>query len=211
MKKNMIKAVVFDMGGVIVDLDTDLCLRNFKELAGFDAIEDYLDRFHQKGFIGELEKGSITEDDYYARCLSMSRPGTSKETIRDCFCSLLVKLNPDTVALIKELKGQYDLYILSNNNSITRAKFSRMMEEAGIPGPETFKKEFYSYEMHLLKPGREIYDAVIEGIGARPEEILFIDDSITNVEGAQAAGIKTVWLSPGKDIREEVFKAINDR
>lgn len=206
----MIKAVVFDMGGVVVDLDTDLCLRNFRTLAGFDAIDEYLDRFHQKGFIGELEKGSITEDEYYERCISLSRPGTTRETIKECFCSLLVKLNPEAVALIKELKGRFDLFILSNNNSITRSKFSRLMEEAGIPGPETFRREFYSYEMKMLKPSREIYDAVVEGIGMRPDEILFIDDSITNVEGAQAAGIRTVWLSPEKSIREEVLKAIND-
>lgn len=207
----MIKAVVFDMGGVLVNLDTELCIRNFKEKAGFDSIEMYLDRFHQKGFIGDLEEGAITPEEFCDKCISLSRPGTSAEVIKDCFCSLLVGLNQDAVKLVKELRDRYDLFVLSNNNAITRAKFGRLMEENGISGQGTFKKEFYSYEMHLLKPGREIFERVISEIGVRPDEILFIDDAGPNIEGAKACSIRTLWLAPGTDIRVETLKIINNQ
>ncbi|MDO5442136.1 MAG: HAD family phosphatase [Bacteroidia bacterium] len=207
----MIKAIVFDMGGVMVNLDTNLCIKNFKEKAGFNAIDIYLDRFHQKGFISDLEEGIITPDEFCDKCISLSRPGTTADIIKECFCSLLVDLNQDAVKLIKGLRGRYDLFVLSNNNAITRAKFSRLMDENGISGQETFKKEFYSYEMHLLKPGREIYEQVINETGFLADEILFIDDSGTNVEGAQACGIRTLWLAPGMNIHDETMKILNNQ
>ena len=205
----MIKAVVFDMGGVLVRLDMDTCLSNFKELAGFADIEDYLDRFHQKGFISDLEEGKTTPEDFYRECLKHSRPGTGMETVQYCFCSLLDGLEEDSLELIRSLRGRYPLYVLSNNNPISRAYFCGMMGERGLNPEEVFEKEFYSYEMHLLKPAREVYEHVVESIGTRPEEILFIDDARDNIEAAQAVGITTLWLQPGMDIVEEVEKMLN--
>ena len=207
--KDMIKAVVFDMGGVIVRLDMDTCISNFKELAGFSDIEDYLDRFHQKGFISDLEEGKTQPEDFYRECLKHSRPGTGMETVQFCFCSLLDGLEEDSLELIRSLRGRYPLYVLSNNNPISRAYFCGMMGERGLNPEEVFEKEFYSYEMHLLKPAREVYEHVVESIGKRPEEILFIDDARDNIEAAQAVGITTLWLQPGMEIVEEVEKMLN--
>lgn len=198
MKDIMIKAIVFDMGGVVVNLDMDLCIANFKEKAGFETIEEFLDPWHQKGFISDLEEGLIEPEDYDRECLLRSRPGTSARTVRKCFCSLLTGLNPRAVELIKSLRGRYPLYVLSNNNPITRAWFSELMRREGIA--DAFTKEFYSYEMKMLKPSREIYDRMIREIGAKPEEILFIDDSQVNVDGARAAGWNAAFYKQGTDL-----------
>ena len=207
----MIKAIVFDMGGVIVRLDMDRCIRNFKELAGFEDIEEYLDRFHQKGFISDLEEGKTQPEDFYRECLEHSRPGTSVETAQYCFCSLLDGLEEDSLNLIRSLRGRYDLYVLSNNNPISRGYFREMMKKEGLDTEEVFTKEFYSYELKMLKPSREIYECVIEGVGRKPEEILFIDDARDNIEAASALGITTLWLRPGMDIAVEVEKVLNNK
>ena len=207
----MIKAIVFDMGGVIVRLDMDRCIRNFKELAGFEDIEEYLDRFHQKGFISDLEEGKTQPEDFYRECLEHSRPGTSVETAQYCFCSLLDGLEEDSLNLIRSLRGRYDLYVLSNNNPISRAYFREMMKKEGLDTEEVFTKEFYSYELKMLKPSREIYECVIEGVGRKPEEILFIDDARDNIEAASALGITTLWLRPEMDIAVEVEKVLNNK
>ena len=207
----MIKAIVFDMGGVIVRLDMDRCIRNFKELAGFEDIEEYLDRFHQKGFISDLEEGKTQPEDFYRECLEHSRPGTSVETAQYCFCSLLDGLEEDSLELIRSLRGRYDLYVLSNNNPISRAYFREMMKKEGLDTEEVFTNEFYSYELKMLKPSREIYECVIEGVGRKPEEILFIDDARDNIEAASALGITTLWLRPGMDIAVEVEKVLNNK
>ena len=206
----MIKAVVFDMGGIIVRLDMGRCIANFKELAGFEDIEDYLDKFHQKGFISDLEEGKTQPEDFYRECLKHSRPGTTVETAHYCFCSLLDGLEKDTLDLIRSLRGRYDLYVLSNNNPISRGYFRDMMKLEGMDTDEVFKKEFYSYELKLLKPSREIYERVIEGVGRKPEEILFIDDARDNIEAAAALGIRTLWLKPGMDIAAETGKILTD-
>ena len=205
----MVKAVVFDMGGVIVRLDMDRCISNFKELAGFTDIEKYLDRFHQKGFISDLEEGLTTADEFYQECLRHSRPGTTVETARYCFCSLLDGLEDETLGVIRSLRGRFPLYVLSNNNPVSREYFREMMTERGLDPAEVFAKEFYSYEMHLLKPAREVYEHVVESIGVKPEEILFIDDARDNVEAAQAVGITTLWVRPGMDLAKEVEKMLN--
>lgn len=206
--RSMIKAVIFDMGGVVVNLDGGICISNFKSLAGFDTITDYLDLFHQKGFISDLEEGLITVDEFYAECFKHCRPGTTPDIIDTCFRSLLTGLKPATVALLKELKPDYDLFILSNNNPIARAKFEELLEEEGIVGAEFFKKEFYSYEMRLLKPSKEIFERAVREIGVKPGEALFIDDSKSNAEGARAAGLTTIWLTPGMDIRAAVMEVL---
>ena len=202
----MIKAVVFDMGGIIVRLDMDTCIANFKQLAGFTDIEDYLDRFHQKGFISDLEEGKTEPEDFYRECLKHCRPGTTMETVRYCFCSLLDGLEEDSLELIRSLRGRYPLYVLSNNNPISRAYFCEMLKKNGLDPAETFEKEFYSYELKMLKPSREIYEKVISEVGTKPEEILFIDDAKDNIEAAGALGITTLWLRPGMKIAEEVEK-----
>ena len=207
-RQGMIKAVVFDMGGVIVRLDMDTCISNFKELAGFEDIEEYLDRFHQKGFISDLEEGKIKPEDFDRECLKHSRPGTTAETVRFCFCSLLDGVEEDSVELIRSLMGRYDLYVLSNNNPISRAYFCDMLKARGLDPDEVFKEQFYSYEMRMLKPAREMFECVIRKIGVKPEEILFIDDAADNVEAAAAAGITTLWLRPGMDIAAEVEKKL---
>ena len=204
----MIKAVVFDMGGVIVRLNMDRCIGSFKELAGFEDIEDYLDKFHQKGFISDLEEGKTQPEDFYRECLKHSRPGTTLETVHYCFCSMLDGLEAETLELIRSLRGRYNLYVLSNNNPISRGYFRDMMKQEGLDTDKVFTKEFYSYELHLLKPSREIYERVIEGVDARPEEILFIDDAHDNIEAARALGIRTLWLRPGMDIKKEVGRML---
>ena len=196
------------MGGVIVRLDMDRCIRNFKELAGFEDIEEYLDKFHQKGFISDLEEGKTRPEDFYRECLEHSRPGTTVETAQYCFCSLLDGLEEDSLDLIRSLRGRYDLYVLSNNNPVSRGYFREMMKKEGLDTEEVFTKEFYSYELKMLKPSREIYERVIEGVGRKPEEILFIDDARDNIEAASALGITTLWLRPGMDIAAETEKML---
>ncbi len=206
----MIKAVVFDMGGIFVRLDMDTCIANFKELAGFKDIEDYLDRFHQKGFISDLEEGISTPDDFYRECLKHCRPGTTRETAHYCFCSLLDGLEEDALALLRSLKGRYPLYVLSNNNPISREYFRDMMKANGLDPAEVFKKEFYSYEMKMLKPAPEVFAHVIREVGVDPAEILFIDDARDNAEAAQAAGITTLWFRPGMQIAQEVERILKE-
>ena len=194
----MIKAVVFDMGGVLLSLDIQRCINAFKEI-GFEDIENYL-IYHQQGFIGDLEEGRINEDQFFEECLKHCAPGTTREDVFHCFICLLDGLNMPVVEILKQLRGKYDLYLLTNNNPLSRRAFDNLMLENGLRSEDIFTRQFYSYELKLQKPGREIFEKVIQGIGLPPEEILFVDDAPANCESAAALGIRTVLYRPEADI-----------
>lgn len=170
-------------------------------------IAGYLDTYHQKGFIGDLEGGVISEEEFYEECLRHCAPGTSKQVAYECFISLLVGLNKPLMEMLKRLRKDYRLYLLTNNNPLSRRAFDEMvLKEEGIRSDDIFTHQFYSYEMKLQKPCREIFEKTVEGIGCRPEEILFVDDSPANCAAAEEVGIKTLLYTPGADVSAALNK-----
>ena len=188
----MIKAIFFDMGGVLLPLHLDKCIAAYREFAGFTDIDKYLDPCHQHGLYLELESGAIDLDTFFSRCLEHCRPGTTKETIIRCHSAFFGTPDPDDVRLVKELGSRYDVCMLSNNNALSMLDHIPNFERAGLPLYSSFKHLFLSHEMHLLKPAPEIYLRAIKESGHNADEILFIDDSPKNVEGGLNVGIKAV-------------------
>ena len=208
-KKN-IKALIFDMGGVLVDLDIEDCKKAFKEGLGYHKIDDIIDACHQKGIYGELEQGMLTGDEFRKIVLSESRPGSKPEDVDKAMYHILVGIAPEKVRLLKDLAAEYDLYLLSNNNEICLPCARGIFEQAGIPLDKIFRKCFYSFEMKALKPSESFYKVVVEQIGIPSEQMLFIDDSSANVEGSIAAGLPAIYYKPGTDLGAVIAKALED-
>jgi len=195
-----IKAVVFDMGGVLVDLDLEACTEAFLEILGYERITEILDPCHQKGIYGEMEAGRLTADEFRTAVLRESRPGARPQDVDRCMEALLTGITPDKVDLLRSLAERYPLYILSNNNEISMRRFHAIFDEAGLDWRHLFRKEFISCRMKLLKPSPEIYRAVVREIGGDPGEILFIDDSPVNVEAAKGVGMQARYYEPGSPL-----------
>ncbi|MBR1956744.1 MAG: HAD family phosphatase [Bacteroidales bacterium] len=208
-KKN-IKALIFDMGGVLVDLDIEDCKKAFKEGLGYHKIDDIIDACHQKGIYGELEQGLLTGDEFRKIVLSESRPGSKPEDVDKAMYHILVGIAPEKVRLLKDLAAEYDLYLLSNNNEICLPCARGIFEQAGIPLDKIFRKCFYSFEMKALKPSESFYKDVVEQIGIPSEQMLFIDDSMANVEGSIAAGLPAIYYKPGTDLGAVIAKALEE-
>lgn len=198
----MIKAIVFDIGGVLIGLDLDRCIRTFKEVLGFDRITELLDPYHQKGIYGEMEAGTLSADEFRAEVLKDSRPGCQPEDVDRCMYSLLTGMDPDTVQTVKRLAGRYPLYLLSNNNPIAMSRILEMFRENGLAPETTFRDQFISSEMKLLKPSREIYEESVRRTGLPAGEILFIDDNETNVLAAREAGLQARLFVPGEKLSQ---------
>ena len=206
----MIKALIFDMGGVLVDLDIEGSKKVFKEKLGYYDIDQIIDACHQKGIYGDLEEGTLSADEFRAIVLAGSRPGASADEVDEAMSHILVGIEPSKVQLLKDLSEKYDLYMLSNNNPICLPFSSKMFDDAGIPLKDIFIKCFFSFEMKALKPSKTFYQAVVREIGIPAEQMLFIDDSMTNVEGSIAAGLPAVYYKPGTDLGAVVAKALED-
>lgn len=198
----MIKAIVFDIGGVLIGLNLDRCIRTFKEVLGFDRITELLDPYHQKGIYGEMEAGTLSADEFRAEVLKDSRPGCKPEDVDRCMYSLLTGMDPDTVQTVKRLAGRYPLYLLSNNNPIAMSRILEMFRENGLAPETTFRDQFISSEMKLLKPSREIYEESVRRTGLPAGEVLFIDDNETNVLAAREAGLQARLFVPGEKLSQ---------
>lgn len=204
----MIKAIVLDLGGVLIDLDLQSCKNAFKENLGFNKIDEILDPYHQKGIYSDLEEGLITVDEFRAAVLRDSRPGSRPEDVDRSMDALLSGMNPGKVPFLKSLCKRYPLYALSNNNPIAMAAFHRIYEKNGMDYREVFTKEFLSFELKMLKPSLEIYREVVRLIGLPAEELLFVDDSIDNVEAARAVGMNAVQYIQGTDLPATIENAL---
>ena len=197
----MPKAVVFDIGGVLIGLDMDRCIRAFREDVGFKRITQLLDPYHQKGIIGDLEGGKLSESHFKELILAESRMDAKPEDIDEAMGKLLIsEMDPRTAKAVKSLVGKYPLYLLSNNNPISMRNCIKVLKDNGLDPEKTFNGQFISSEMKMLKPSKEFYQTVILKIGVPPREIIFIDDNLENVEGARAVGIDARLFIPGTDI-----------
>ena len=205
-----IKAIIFDMGGVLVDLDIEDCKSKFKQLLGYDGIDSLIDPCHQKGIYGDLEEGTLSAEDFRARVLAESRPGSSPELVDQAMSHILVGIEPYKVELLKNLSKSYRLFMLSNNNPICLPFSAGMFRNAGIPLEEIFEKCFLSFEMKALKPSEAFYKSVVEQIGLAPEEMVFIDDSMKNVDGSIQAGLPAVYYEPGSDLSALLAEVLED-
>ena len=205
-----IKALIFDMGGVLVDLDIEDCKNAFKSLLGYDKIDELIDPCHQKGIYGDLEEGTLSAEDFRKIVLADSIPGSAPQLVDQAMYHILVGIAPYKAEMLKKLSESYDLYMLSNNNPICLPRSRKLFEEAGAPLDEIFRKAFFSFEMKALKPSEAFYKAVVEEIGLPAEQMLFIDDSQKNVDGSIAAGLPAVYYEPGTDLSALIAEVLGN-
>ena len=206
----MNRAVIFDMGGVLVDLDIEGCKTAFKRILDYQKIDEIIDPCHQKGIWGDLEEGVLSADEFRKIVLSGSRPGAVPQEVDEAMSYILVGIEPYKVELLRKMAESYDLYMLSNNNEISIKRSSKMFADAGIPMEKIFRKCFLSYQMKALKPSATFYKRVMEEIGRPSDELLFIDDSQKNVDGAIAAGLPAVYYKPGSDLAAMLADVLGD-
>ncbi len=194
-----IKNILFDLGGVLVDLNKQACVDAFKAI-GYPQAESMLSNYVQSGIFLELEEGHITPEAFYKAI--MAEAPVTKEQIDDAFFKFLEGIPQYKMEMLVELKKKYNILMLSNTNHIM---FSWLREAYfGVDGhtiDDYFDELFLSYEMGVAKPNPEIFKILIEKHGIVPSETLFLDDGIKNIEAAAELGFKTYFVEPHEDFR----------
>lgn len=197
---NNISTFIFDLGGVIVDLDLAKCIQNFKEL-GLENIEQYLSNFGQKDFFMQFEKGQIGIPAFRNEIRKLAGTELSDVQIDKAWCSFLTQIPVEKLHLLSELKKKYHLLLLSNTNPLhiqtaVAAEFSK----TGKTMQDFFDKCYLSYEMGMVKPDVEIFEALLADAQVKAEECLFLDDGKKNIDTAAALGIQTYWVKPNENL-----------
>jgi putative hydrolase of the HAD superfamily len=197
---NNISTLIFDLGGVIVDLDLAKCIQNFKEL-GLENIEQYLSNFGQKDFFMRFEKGQIGIPAFRNEIRKLAGIELTDAQIDKAWCSFLTQIPFEKLHLLSELKKKYRLLLLSNTNPLhietaVAAEFSK----TGKTMQDFFDKCYLSYEMGMVKPDVEIFEALLTDAQVKAEECLFLDDGKKNIDTAAALGIQTYWVKPNENL-----------
>jgi FMN phosphatase YigB (HAD superfamily) len=196
-----ITTVVFDLGGVLFDIDYSLTQKAFIALGAKNFDKEYSQQV-QSGVFDEFEKGLVTPAHFRNEVLKWLPQGTTDEQVDNAWNALLIGFPKEKVALLKELKNRYKLLLLSNTNEIHLPAVIKMMDsslEPGIMG-KLFEKEYYSCKMQMRKPDTEIFEHVLTENALNPANTLFIDDSIQNVKGAGLTGIQTLHCTKTTDL-----------
>lgn len=208
----MIKNLLFDLGGVIMDLDRDRCVRAFERLGMKDA-DDFLGVYGQKGAFLALESGEIDADEFHAQVRPMiDRENVSDEEIDAAFNEFLIGIPVHRLESLRELRRDYKVYLLSNTNPImVNGKIAEEFRKEGREMSDYFDGIFTSYEAKCCKPGKAIFDYTEKVGGLNPSETLFFDDSQSNVNAARTYGFNSVLVRPGDEfttLLEEFKKSL---
>lgn len=199
MKSKGIKNLLIDLGGVLINLDRQRCIENFRKL-GLLHVEDLLDISRTDGLLMKQEKGLITPAEFRNGVRDMMGKIVSDKQIDAAWNSFLVDIPTYKLDLLLKLREKYVVYLLSNTNE-THWKWAckNLFPYRTFKVEDYFEKAYLSFEMNMAKPEPEIFQAIIEDAGIEPEETFFIDDSEINCKAAQAFGISTYTAKPGED------------
>jgi putative hydrolase of the HAD superfamily len=197
-----IKNIVFDLGGVIVDIDIARTLDAFARL-DIRGLQPENIHPRQTGFFLEYELGNLTNEAFTAAIRDRyDCTGVTDETIRAAWNALLLDPDPAQFALLDGLRPHYRVFLLSNTNPWHIERLSeRYRALTGGDFESHFDACFYSHRLHLRKPDRRIYEAVIAAAGIEPSKTLFIDDNAGNFTGAVETGLQVYHLT----LLEKIF------
>lgn len=202
MDNKKIRNVIFDFGGVLIDLNRSRCIDNFKKL-DLANVEQLIDPFRQQGVFMQLEKGLISPAEFRDKIRKEAQLPLTDTQIDDAWNSFLVSIDSKKIDLLLGLREKYVVYLLSNTNQIHwEWSCKHAFPYKGFDVSDYFEQTFLSYEMKQTKPDKDIFVTVLDEAGILPEETLFIDDSELNCKSAAELGISTFISRDGKDWME---------
>jgi glucose-1-phosphatase len=197
-----ISAIIFDLGGVIMDIDVKKTLTAFSGL-GLQNVHEYFGHGFAASFFSDHEAGRISDEQFLQEIKKLISGEVTDEAVIDAWNALLLRFPPERIALLKELKTRYRLFLFSNTNAIHQEKFSEIYRQA-FPGEldDHFEKAYYSHVLGQRKPELAGFEQIIKETRVDPKQTLFVDDALMNVEGAIRAGLKGLYLPPGMFITD---------
>jgi HAD superfamily hydrolase (TIGR01509 family) len=193
-----IKNIIFDLGGVILNLDNRRTEEAFVAL-GVKNFREYFGHGFAASFFKEYEVGRISDREFIDSIRQLTGLAVPDQDIVDGWNALLLDFPSERIQLLKELRKKYRLFLFSNTNALHLAALQQIWTVTFGDGSldQHFEKTYYSHLLKMRKPDRESFDFILKENRLKGPETLFVDDAIVNVEGAELAGLKGLFLRPG--------------
>jgi haloacid dehalogenase superfamily, subfamily IA, variant 3 with third motif having DD or ED len=198
---NDICNIIFDLGGVIINVDyfkTEKAFRNMG-IADFDKI---FSKVQQSKIVDKLEVGTISPTEFRENLKMLCGQQLSENAIDNAWNAMILDFPEERLNILNKLRQKYKLFLLSNTNKIhidyciKNLNFEKIESE--------LDKVYLSHEINLRKPNVDAYEFVLRDANLQAAQTLFIDDILKNVEGARNAGLFAYHLTNGETI-EDIF------
>ncbi len=195
------KAIIFDLGGVILNIDYHKTINSFKKLE-VDNFEELYTQAQQHHIFDKFETGKITPQEFRNYIKSVADVELTNQQIDDAWNAMLLDLPQHRIDLLNQLKKEYPIFLFSNTNAIHLKAFKNSIKnQYGNENllDDTFNKTYYSHILGKRKPNTNGFEQIIKENNLQANKTLFIDDSQQHIEGAKKVGLQTFWLKD-KDI-----------
>ena len=196
--KNM-KAIIFDLGGVILNINYQNTIDRFTKL-GIKNISSFYSNKQQSNIFNKIETGEISEQEFLLRIRKKTNKATIKQ-IKEAWNSMLLNLPKNRITLLKKLKQKYSIFLLSNINTIHVSQFKKILGNKKYDEfYNLFDEVYFSHKIGVRKPDQKAFQLILDKNKLTNSDILFIDDSPQHIEGAKKLGIKTRLLKESEEI-----------
>ena len=194
-----IKNIIFDLGGVILNINylkTSQCFKDF----GVINFDDLYTQENQSSLFEEFEKGNLSSQQFLNQL--MQKTGLSENKVVTAWNAMLLDLPKERLNFVTNLREKYRVFLLSNTNEIHIHSFEGSLKKTNQLDLyySSFENIYYSCRMRMRKPNIDCFEMVLQENNLIPSETIFIDDSIQHIEGAKKTGIKAYLMEQNSSI-----------
>ncbi len=195
LKNKNINDIIFDFGGVIINIEYKDTINAFKDL-GVKNFESMYSQSKQSRLFNQLETGHISKENFIKKIKCFMPVNTPNEKIISAWNAMIKDIPKKTIDYLIELKSKgYRIFLLSNTNEIHIEEAMKSWNKNNYTKPEKiFNKIYLSYKIGMRKPNKEIFNFICDKENLEPSKTLFIDDSIQHIKGAKSIGLSTHHL-----------------
>lgn len=199
---NNTRNIIFDWGGVIINIDYNSTVEAFNKHQAKLDFADFYTKKNQRPVFDDFEKGVISPAKFRDAIRSEFCATLSDEEIDTAWSAMLLDTPPERIELLKELSKNHRIFLLSNTNLIHENRIvGKLNTDLGFEFFSLFEKVYLSHHIGMRKPNENIFEYVIQDNKLDKSETLFIDDSIQHIQGASQTNIPSLHLNATMDIR----------
>ena len=203
MKAKNIKTIIFDFGGVILDIDPQITIKEFQKM-GFKDVAKTNSKEFIEDIIRKFERGIYTPEVFRKKLRAFLELDVSDQKLDDAWNALIYDIPAERIEVLEQVKKNYQMLLLSNSNEIHYDLYVRDLQlRFGYREfDELFDKSYFSFDVHLSKPDPEVYEFIMNQHDLKPSETLFIDDNEENIAAASKLGLKTYLMAKPERVRD---------
>jgi len=203
-----IRNIIFDLGGVILNIDYQRTEDAFKELGMTHFGQEYSQK-QQSNFFDQFETGQMDIPTFLETLRKQCPMAQSDYDVIAAWNAMLLDLPLRRLQLLQQLQIHFNTFLLSNTNELHEQAFNKTLQaQCGHTHfGFFFDRVYYSHRVGLRKPNKEVFELILEQNNLKPEQTLFLDDSLQHVDSARSLGLQVIHLHAGMSMEKDIFKA----